>query len=221
MKTLAALVVAVSAAFAGDTSSGVASWYGWDHQGKLTASGEAFDCRKLTCASWRYPIGTVLRVTYGGRSVTVRVNDRGPARRLGREIDLSLAAFERLADPSVGLIRVTVKRVRRRKRFAPYTKPPGDVRRLRRITSDHQEPALGHVQNQQPAAASRARRHVLWPDTPDLKPWPYQRSGLRRLRSQRADRGCRRNRAAMVDAADRSGRSNPRQRNLPGNFTLQ
>lgn len=83
----------------------VVSWYGWSHQGKPTASGELFDCRKMTCASWKHPFGTWLTVRHNGRSVRVRVNDRGPAKHLRRDLDLSLAAFRRLEDPAVGLIR--------------------------------------------------------------------------------------------------------------------
>ncbi len=90
--------------------AGVASWYGDELRGRLMANGKPFDPDRFTCASWHYPLGTVLRVTLAGssRSVTVVVTDRGPARRLRREIDLSRAAFARLAPTSVGLIKVSV-----------------------------------------------------------------------------------------------------------------
>ena len=91
---------------------GVASWYGPNHQGRKTASGERFDPCDFTCASWDYPFGTVLRVSYLDRFVLVRVNDRGPARRLHRAIDLSESAFSTLANPKLGLIPVTIERVR-------------------------------------------------------------------------------------------------------------
>ena len=92
--------------------AGTASWYGWEHAGKPTANGERFDPTGLTAASWHHPFGARLLVTSGRRSVVVRVNDRGPAKRLRREIDLSLGAFSRIADPRVGLIEVNVRRIK-------------------------------------------------------------------------------------------------------------
>ena len=82
----------------------------------ITASGEPLDDNALTCASWNYKFGTLLRVTHGDRSVVVRCNDRGPgrkARRRGVIIDLTEAAFKRLTDGDlkVGKIRVTVKEI--------------------------------------------------------------------------------------------------------------
>jgi len=83
-----------------------ASWYGKTYNGRKTASGEVFDAAKHTAASWDYPLGTKLRIWNGPRFVVVTVNDRGPAKRLlaTRQLDLSLAAFSRLADPAAGLL---------------------------------------------------------------------------------------------------------------------
>src|SRR5688572_20885134 len=82
-------------AFAAEISwhrQGVASWYSEQDPGinAQTASGEVFDDELPTCATWDFPFGTYLKVTnrFSGRSVICRVNDRGPARRLGRAIDL-------------------------------------------------------------------------------------------------------------------------------------
>jgi rare lipoprotein A len=72
---------------------GQASWYGSDFQGSPTASGEPFDMNALTAAHRTLPLGSYARVKNldNGRSVVVRINDRGPhARR--RTIDLSYAA---------------------------------------------------------------------------------------------------------------------------------
>ncbi|HYQ39096.1 MAG TPA: septal ring lytic transglycosylase RlpA family protein [Pseudomonas sp.] len=82
---------------AGYRAEGLASWYGRRHHGRHTASGERFDQHALTAAHRSLPFGTRLRVTNldNGRSVVVRVNDRGPSRR-GRIIDLSRSAAERL-----------------------------------------------------------------------------------------------------------------------------
>ena len=83
-----------------------ASWYGEKYNGKKTASGQVFDAAKHTAASWDYPLGTKLRIWNGPRFVVVTVNDRGPAKRLlkTRQLDLSWAAFSRLADPAAGLL---------------------------------------------------------------------------------------------------------------------
>jgi rare lipoprotein A len=94
----------------GATESGDATWYGREHQGRLTASGEPFDMDKLTAAHPTLPLGTHLLVTNlkNGRSVQVRVNDRGP-RAPGRVIDLSYAAAETLGYVQAGLIPVRVR----------------------------------------------------------------------------------------------------------------
>lgn len=99
MRTLIAILVCAT------SQAAVCSWYGWSHQGRLQADGTPFDCRRMTCATWQYPLGTWLTVTHRGRSVRVLVADRGPAKRLHRDLDLSLAAFRRLEDPDVGLLR--------------------------------------------------------------------------------------------------------------------
>jgi rare lipoprotein A len=88
--------------------AGTASWYGDEVRGLAMANGEPFNPDLFTCASWSYPLGTVLRVCYQGKCVDVTVTDRGPAKRLGREIDLSRAAFEKLAPLRLGLIVVSV-----------------------------------------------------------------------------------------------------------------
>jgi rare lipoprotein A len=98
---------------------GFASWYGEELRGKLMANGKRFDPNKLTAASWFYPLGTRVRVTirspeFESRSVLVTITDRGPAKRLvqqGRVIDLGFAAFQRIAQPDVGLVEVTVEPV--------------------------------------------------------------------------------------------------------------
>ena len=76
---------------------GVASYYAKRHHARRTASGERFDMDQLTAAHRTLPFGTVVRVTdvASGRSVTVRINDRGPY-AAGRVIDLSRAAAVRL-----------------------------------------------------------------------------------------------------------------------------
>jgi rare lipoprotein A len=99
--------------------SGLASWYGEEHRGKLMANGKRFNPDKFTAASWFYPLGTKVRVTLTSpaepqRSVLVTITDRGPAKDLvrdGRIIDLSHAPFKKLAPPYLGLVAVAVERV--------------------------------------------------------------------------------------------------------------
>jgi len=90
---------------------GLASWYSTVESGKRTASGENLDDNAMTCAAWGWPFGTWLWVEHEGKRIKVRVNDRGPARRLyarGRIIDLTKGAFRKLAPLSEGLIQVRV-----------------------------------------------------------------------------------------------------------------
>ena len=77
--------------------TGVASFYGRKFHGRRTASGERFDMNAMTAAHRTLPFGTRVKVTNprNGKSVTVRINDRGPFSK-GRTIDLSRAAAEQL-----------------------------------------------------------------------------------------------------------------------------
>jgi rare lipoprotein A len=88
---------------------GVASWYGSKFHGRRTASGERYDMHELTAAHPSLPFGTMVEVvdTASGRSVVVRINDRGPFVK-GRVIDLSHAAAKRLGMIEAGLARVEV-----------------------------------------------------------------------------------------------------------------
>jgi len=87
--------------------TGQASWYGKAHQGALTASGERFDMNALTAAHRTLPFGTIVRVTHlkTGKSVNVRINDRGPFSK-SRIIDLSYEAARRLGIVDRGTARV-------------------------------------------------------------------------------------------------------------------
>jgi rare lipoprotein A len=91
----------------GRVFSGIASFYG-NESGRRTASGQRFDQNALTCAHRSLPFGTKLRVTHGGRSVVVTVNDRGPYVR-GRVLDLSTAAARAVGLTSAGVGHVTAE----------------------------------------------------------------------------------------------------------------
>jgi rare lipoprotein A len=90
----------------GGATYGVASFYSYDPH---TASGEKFDKRELTAAHRTLPFGTRLRVTdvNTGKSVTVRVNDRGPF-VAGRVVDVSASAAETLGITAKGVAKVKV-----------------------------------------------------------------------------------------------------------------
>lgn len=89
---------------------GMASYYADAHQGRRTASGERFDMHALTAAHRTLPFGTRVEVTNleNGRSVVVRINDRGPFVE-GRVIDLSQAAARELRFLGRGTTRVRLK----------------------------------------------------------------------------------------------------------------
>ncbi|HET9882456.1 MAG TPA: septal ring lytic transglycosylase RlpA family protein [Candidatus Binatia bacterium] len=88
--------------------TGLASWYGAKHHGRRTASGEIFDQKKFTAAHRTLPWGSIVKVTNldNGKSVEVRINDRGPFTK-GRIIDLSRAAAR-----AVGMLESGVSLVR-------------------------------------------------------------------------------------------------------------
>lgn len=95
----------------GDYSeAGIASYYADKYQGRLTANGERFDMHKISAAHKTLPFNTRVRVVNvnNGRSVVVRINDRGPFIE-GRIIDLSYAAFGRIADHREGLADVVLE----------------------------------------------------------------------------------------------------------------
>jgi rare lipoprotein A len=90
--------------------SGIASWYGEDFHGKATANGERYDMDSLTAAHRTLPMPVIVRVTNleNGRSLRLRVNDRGPYAR-GRIIDVSRRAAELLGFQANGTARVRVQ----------------------------------------------------------------------------------------------------------------
>lgn len=90
--------------------SGLASWYGEERQGKLTANGEVFDMNGLTAAHREFPMGTKVKVTNlkNHRTLILRINDRGPG-IAGRVIDVSMAAAKNLGFLHSGLVPVELE----------------------------------------------------------------------------------------------------------------
>jgi rare lipoprotein A len=95
-------------------AEGIASWYGPDFHGRLTANGEIFDMHAISAAHPTMPLPSYARVTNldNGRSIIVRVNDRGPYAR-NRIIDVSIGTAKALAFYGDGLARVRVEYVGR------------------------------------------------------------------------------------------------------------
>lgn len=94
----------------GFIQTGKASWYGKAFHGRRTASGERFDMNKLTAAHPTLPIPSYVKVTNtaNGKSVVVRINDRGPFHG-GRVIDLSKAAAQKLGFIQQGVATVKIE----------------------------------------------------------------------------------------------------------------
>ena len=101
-------VAAVAAS--GDVTTGKAAWYGKKFNGRKTASGQRFNAGSLTAASNTLPFGTLVKVTNlkNKKSVTVRINDRGP-KQADRIIDLTRAAAVRLGMLKSGIVDVELK----------------------------------------------------------------------------------------------------------------
>ncbi|MFV0321798.1 MAG: septal ring lytic transglycosylase RlpA family protein [Alphaproteobacteria bacterium] len=95
------------------SKTGIASWYGPGFHGKKTANGERYNQNALTAAHKTLPIGSVVRVKNlsNGKSVVVRINDRGPFAH-GRIIDLSKKAALKLDMHGSGTAKVRVTLIR-------------------------------------------------------------------------------------------------------------
>lgn len=94
------------------SQTGIASWYGRQFHGHKTANGDTFDMNALTAAHRSLPLNCYIRVTNkdNGRSVIVKVNDRGPFHG-NRVLDLSYAAAKQIGVTNSGTARVNIERV--------------------------------------------------------------------------------------------------------------
>ncbi len=99
---------------------GVASWYGKEFHGKIAANGEVFDMTAYTAAHRKLPLGSLVRVVNlaNGRSVQVRINDRGPYVS-GRMLDLSQAAARELGMLEAGTSAVQIEVIGNHRPVAP------------------------------------------------------------------------------------------------------
>ena len=107
MRRLLAAMLAMSlmsSPVTADARTVLASWY---KHGTVTANGERFNPDGLTAAHKKLPFGTILLLTYGTKSVIVRINDRGPFIK-GRELDLSMGAATALGCIDKGVCRINM-----------------------------------------------------------------------------------------------------------------
>lgn len=116
----------------GLTETGIASWYGPDFHGKRTANGEVYDQNELTAAHRTLQMPSFVRVTNleNGRSIVVRINDRGPFKH-GRIIDVSKRAADLLGFRAKGTARVRLEVLEQEsRRAAAIAKSGADISRL-------------------------------------------------------------------------------------------
>ena len=111
MKTLVTLLAGLFL-FVSPAEATIASWYdcatpGQCSKSKRTANGEKIKTNSLTAAHRTLPFGTKVKVTYKGKSVIVRINDRGPFIK-GRHIDLSRAAARKIGCHGVCKVKIQV-----------------------------------------------------------------------------------------------------------------
>lgn len=119
-----------------------ASWYGPGFHGHLTSSGEVFNMYALTAAHKTYKMGTRLRVTNlrNGRSVIVRINDRGPFVK-GRDLDLSKAANARI-NCGVCKIKIQVLSIPKHKLKYKESYHYQDIKRRTFVSPDEESPTF-------------------------------------------------------------------------------
>lgn len=140
--------------------TGIASWYGPKFHGKKTANGETYDMNTLTAAHRTLPLPSVVRVInlQNGRSLNLRVNDRGPFAR-GRIIDVSRRAAQLLGFQRAGTARVRVEIVADESQRLKLAAMNGKLPKSERITG--QAVAKQSVQTSpisSSSSSSRARR---------------------------------------------------------------
>lgn len=150
------------------SETGIASWYGPNFHGKRTANGEIFDQHAMTAAHRTLPMPSVVRVTNleNGRSIKVRINDRGPFKR-GRIIDLSRRGAELLGFVSKGTAKVRVEIVESESRQlaavaqgATDDRTPEAVPRVAVVTQELTPPVQPVSRTRRRRRAPRFRRQV-------------------------------------------------------------
>lgn len=152
--------------------TGIASWYGPGFHGKRTANGEKFDKRELTAAHKTLQMPSLIRVTNldNGRSLILRVNDRGPFSR-GRILDVSERGAELLGFKGRGTAKVRVEVLEAESRqLASMARAGQDTRGY--------EIAVNRGTMPRPTAVASAQQAGVTPRQPIMKPEPIQTVSL-------------------------------------------
>ena len=158
----------------GDTQRGISSWYGPNFHGKYTSNGEIYNMHKMTAAHKTWPMDTIVRVQNldNGRSVIVRINDRGPYVQ-GRIIDCSYAAGKKLGLARTGIARVKLTvlgfagkvfkphpKEKNRRTHVSQTKTP-DITPLPKVRLSNFGVQVGAFRRQEGAIKTRRRYAAL------------------------------------------------------------
>jgi rare lipoprotein A len=141
----------------GYDETGIASWYGPDFHGKFTANGELYDMNDLTAAHPTLPLPSVVRVTNleNGRSIVVRVNDRGPYVR-GRIIDLSRRAAQLIGMIGTGTAKVRVQVLADESHQVALLAQQGEIPPVERIAAAVPPPKVTAQELAPPSGVARA-----------------------------------------------------------------
>ncbi len=148
-----------------------ASFYGADFHGKKTSNGEFFDMLDYTCANKELPFDTILKVTNlaNGKTVEVRVNDRGPF-VIGRDIDLSTQAAIDLEMTKSGLAEVKLEIVK----MGPDTKLSRDTaasaKRIMATKTEAAKPVVSETKTENPVKTETSPSKPI----PTGKTWDIQ-----------------------------------------------
>jgi rare lipoprotein A len=148
--------------------TGIASWYGEQFHGRNTANGEVFDLNAVTAAHRTLPMPTIAQVTNleNGRTIQLRINDRGPYAR-GRIIDLSRRSAQLLGFEAKGTAKVRVKiLVPETIQAVSLARRNGGDDKL--LASDTPKPAPGAIAAPPPRTSSASQRVVAPPPPPPV-----------------------------------------------------
>jgi rare lipoprotein A len=158
----------------GTKLKGISSWYGPDFHGKTSSSGEVYDMHKLTAAHKTLPMHTIVKVTNlkNKKSVTVRINDRGPFVK-GRIIDLSYEAGKRIGLDKSGIAPVVVEvlkydkfiksTIKPLKKKIPFIKAKKPKQKTKKIKSSKIAVVLGEYKSFKEAKDIKSASKFLYP----------------------------------------------------------
>lgn len=190
------LSVVICASVGAQVQHGKASFYSKRATGARTSSGERLHHDSLTCAHRTYPFGTLLRVTNerNGKSVVVRVTDRGPHGR-GRIIDLSHAAAHRIGIIAQGVAMVKVERVNTN--HAPFLPEPDTAPEIDFEITEYTLPENGYFHHDKHGKTHRSYVKIVDDDDDDEAVSSRKDSTALKNRNKNGSVATKNNRAAV------------------------